>query len=61
MPERENIMTVEDVVKICETNFKISKNGKFIYTPFLHFRNEWLKEKVQWLDATEEGVIVIGI
>ena len=54
-------MKVKDVMKVCETNIEISKDGKIIYKPFFHFRKEWLEKEVQWLDATEEGVIIIGI
>lgn len=64
MPERENIMTVEDVLKVSVFDVRIvtDDDGKTVYTPFSgKWRSEWDLKDVKWLDATEEGVIVIGI
>ena len=64
MPERENIMTVEDVLKVCVFDVRIvtDKDGKTVYTPFSgKWDDEWYSKEVKWLDATEEAVIVIGI
>lgn len=63
MPERENIMTVEDVLKVCVFDVRVvTKDGKTVYAPFTGKWNpEWDSKEVLWLDANEEGVIIIGI
>lgn len=64
MPERENIMTVENVLEVCVFDVRVvtDVDGKTVYTPFSGKWNpKWDSMKVLWLDATEEGVIVIGI
>lgn len=55
-------MRVKDVVKICETNFFIMRGEKVIYRPFYCAGyDEFLEEDVKWLDASEEGILLIGI
>lgn len=54
-------MTVENVLKVCATNVRVVADGKTVYTPFGKWNPEWDSKEVKWLDATEEGIIVIGI
>ena len=55
-------MKVRDVVKACITNFFIMRDKKVIYRPFYCAGyEEFLDEDVQWLDASEEGILLIGI
>ena len=54
-------MTVENVLKVCVSNVKVTEDGKTVYTPFGKWNPEWDSREVKWIDATEEGVIVIGI
>lgn len=64
MPERENIMTVENVLEVSVFDVRVvtDEDGKTVYTPFSGKWNpEWDSMKVLWLDATEEGVIIVGI
>ena len=64
MPERENIMTVEDVLKVCVFDVKVvtDEDGKTVYAPFSgRWSPEWDSKEVIWLDANEEGVIIVGI
>lgn len=64
MPERENIMKVEDVLKVCVFDVIIvtDDDGKTVYAPFSgRWNPKWDSMKVLWLDATEEGVIIVGI
>ena len=59
---KEEIMKVKDVVKICQTNFFIMRGEKVIYRPFYCAGyDDLLDEKVEWLDASEEGILIIGI
>lgn len=64
MPERENIMTVENVLKVCVFDVRVvtDEDGKTVYAPFSGKWNpEWDSKEVLWLDANNEGVIIIGI
>ena len=57
-------MKVEDVLKVCVFDVRLvtDDDGKTVYTPFSgKWVTEWDSKEVKWLDATEEGVIVIGI
>lgn len=55
-------MKVRDVVQACVTNFYIIENEKIIYYPHKFGGvNDLLDEYVEWLDTTEEGIIIIGI
>ena len=54
-------MKVEDVLKVCASNIIIKDDGKTVYAPFGKWDPEWDSREVQWLDANEEGVIIIGI
>lgn len=56
-------MTVENVLKVCVSNVRVvtDEDGKTVYTPFSEWNPEWDSKEVKWLDATEEGIIVIGI
>ena len=56
-------MTVENVLETCVFDVIVTdEDGKTVYTPFSGKWNpEWDSKEVRWLDATEEGVIVIGI
>lgn len=57
-------MTVENILEVCVFDVRVvtDEDGKTVYTPFSGKWNpEWDSKEVKWLDATEEGVIVIGI
>lgn len=54
-------MTVRDIVRICETTFIIVKNHEIVHESFWNGLDKWADEPVQWLDASEQGVIYIGI
>lgn len=55
-------MKVRDVVKACITNFYIVENEKIVYRPFQFGGcNDFLDKNVEWLDADEQGILVIGI
>lgn len=57
-------MTVEDVLKVCVFDVRVvtDEDGKTVYTPFSgKWNSEWYSKDVLWLDANEEGVIIIGI
>ena len=58
----ENIMTVEDILKVSAVDIRVVKDGKTVYTPFSGKWNpEWDSKEVRWLDANDEGVIIVGI
>ena len=60
----ENIMTVADVLKVCVFDIRVvtDKDGKTVYAPFSgKWDHEWDSREVIWLDANEEGVIIVGI
>ena len=61
MPERENSMTVEEILKLTVFDVRIVDDGKTVYTPFGRWNDDWYKREVLWIDANEEGVIIIGI
>lgn len=64
MPERENIMTVEDVLKVCVFDIRVvtDEDGETVYAPFSGKWNpEWDSRKVLWIDANDEGTIIVGI
>ena len=64
MPERENIMTVEDILKVCVMDVRVvtDEDGKTVYTPFsFKWNPEWDSKEIRWLDANEESTIIIGI
>lgn len=57
-------MKVEDVLKVCVFDIRVvnDEDGKTVYTPFSGKWNpEWDSKEVLWLDANEEGVIIVGI
>lgn len=57
-------MKVEDVLKVCVFDVRIvtDEDGKTVYTPFSgKWDTAWDSKEVLWLDANEEGVIIIGI
>lgn len=56
-------MTVENILEVCVFDVRVvTDDGKTVYTPFSGKWNpEWDSKEVRWLDATEEGVIIIGI
>ena len=57
-------MTVENILEACVFDVRVvtDEDGKTVYTPFSgEWDPEWDSKEVRWLDATEEGVIVIGI
>ena len=55
-------MKVKDVVRICQTNFFIMRGENVIYRPFYCAGyDDLLDEEVEWLDASEEGILLIGI
>ena len=55
-------MKVRDVVKACITNFYIIENEKIVYRPFQFGGcNDFLDKEVEWLDARDEGILIIGI
>lgn len=57
-------MKVEDVLKVCVFDVIIVTNedGKTVYSPFSgKWDTAWDSKEVLWLDANEEGVIIIGI
>lgn len=57
-------MTVENILEVCVFDVRVvtDGDGKTVYTPFSgKWDPEWNSKEVRWLDATEEGVIVIGI
>ena len=54
-------MKVKEVVRICHTNFFIMRGEKVIYRPYYAEYNDFLDEEVEWLDASEEGILIIGI
>ena len=57
-------MKVEDVLKVCVFDVRVvnDKDGKTVYTPFSgKWDSEWDSKEVLWLDANEEGVIIVGI
>lgn len=56
-------MKVRDVVKACVTNFYIiDENNDIVFRPHQFGGcNDFLDKEVEWLDATEEGIIIIGI
>lgn len=57
-------MTVEDVLKVSVFDIRVvtDEDGKTVYAPFSgNWNPEWDSRKVLWLDANEEGVIIIGI
>lgn len=55
-------MKVEDVLKVCVFDVIVNEDGKTVYTPFSgKWDPEWDSKEVLWLDANEEGVIIVGI
>lgn len=55
-------MTVEDILKACVFDIRVVKDGKTVYTPFSgKWDSAWDSREVLWLDASEEGVIIVGI
>ena len=55
-------MKVEDVLKVCVFDIIVYEDGKTVYTPFSgKWNSEWDSKEVLWLDANEEGVIIVGI
>lgn len=56
-------MTVENVLEACVFDVRIvDENGETLYAPFSgNWNPEWDSMEVRWLDANEEGVIIIGI
>ena len=57
-------MKVEDVLKVCVFDVRVvnDEDGKTVYTPFSGKWNpEWDSKEVLWLDANDEGVIIVGI
>lgn len=57
-------MKVEDVLKVCVFDIRVvnDEDGKTVYIPFSGKWNpEWDSKEVLWLDANEEGVIIVGI
>lgn len=64
MPERENIMTVEDVLKVCVFDIRVvtDEDGETVYAPFSGKWNpEWDSREVLWIDANDERTIIVGI
>ena len=55
-------MKVRDLVKICLTDFFIMKGNRVIYRPFYCAGcDDLLDEDVIWFDASNEGILIIGI
>lgn len=57
-------MTVENILEKCVFDIKVvtDEDGKTVYTPFSgKWNHEWDSKEVLWLDASEEGVIIVGI
>ena len=57
-------MTVEDVLKVCVFDIRVvnDEDGKTVYKPFGgKWNHEWDSKEVLWLDANDEGVIIVGI
>ena len=57
-------MKVEDVLKVSVFDIRVvtDENGETVYTPFSGKWNpEWNSREIIWLDANEEGVIIVGI
>lgn len=57
-------MKVEDVLEVCVFDIRVvnDENGKTVYAPFSgEWNPEWDSKEVRWLDANEEGVIIVGI
>lgn len=57
-------MTVENILEKCVFDIRVvtDENGETVYTPFSGKWNpEWDSREVLWLDANEEGVIIVGI
>lgn len=64
MPERESIMTVADVLAVSVFDIRVIdvEKGETVYAPFSgNWNHEWDAREVRWLDANEEGVIIVGI
>ena len=54
-------MKVRDVVKACITNFYIVENEKIVFRPFQFGGcNDFLDKEVEWLDASND-ILIIGI
>lgn len=57
-------MTVEDVLKVSVFDIRIvaDEDGKTVYAPFSgNWNPEWDSREVLWIDANDEGVIIVGI
>ena len=55
-------MKVKDVVKVCQTDFFIMRGKRVVYRPFYCAGyDDFLDKEVKWLDASEEGILIIGI
>lgn len=57
-------MTVENILEKCVFDIRVvsDENGETLYTPFSgNWNPEWDSREVLWLDASEEGVIIVGI
>lgn len=57
-------MTVENILEKCVFDIRIvsDENGETLYAPFSgNWNPEWDSREVLWLDANEEGVIIVGI
>lgn len=57
-------MTVEDVLKVSVFDIRVvtDEDGKTVYAPFSgNWNPEWDSREVLWIDANDEGVIVVGI
>lgn len=57
-------MTVENILEKCVFDIRVvsDENGETLYAPFSgNWNPEWDSREVLWLDASEEGVIIVGI